>query len=146
MKKIITTITLLFVALASTAQVGVGTDNPNASSALDVESTTKGFLPPRMTNAQINAISSPAEGLIVYCTDCSTKGIYVFNGTEFTHLPSGTTLEDSESILAQIGLEGDNPDVVNSVVTITQLNIITPSLTGIDAGNETAYQDYIDTN
>ncbi|WP_335973282.1 FISUMP domain-containing protein [Gaetbulibacter jejuensis] len=48
--------------------------------------------------------------------------------------------------MAQIGNEGDDPDVVNSVVTVAQLNQILPALTGVDAGNETAYQDYIDAN
>jgi len=47
-------------------QVGVGTSAPNAAAALDVTSTTQGFLPPRMTTAQMNAISTPAAGLIVY--------------------------------------------------------------------------------
>jgi hypothetical protein len=63
--------------------VGIGTTSPNASAILDVASTTKGFLPPRMTGVQMNAISSPAEGLIIYCTDCNPKGIYNYNGTSW---------------------------------------------------------------
>jgi lysophospholipase L1-like esterase len=50
-----------------------------ASALLDVASTTKGFLPPRMTTTQKNAISSPAEGLCVYDTDLHK--LYVFDGT-----------------------------------------------------------------
>lgn len=46
-------------------QVGIGTNAPNASAALDVTSTTAGLLPPRMTAAQMNAIASPAIGLLV---------------------------------------------------------------------------------
>jgi hypothetical protein len=53
--------------------------------------------------------------------------------------------DDGAEVLAQIGLEGDNPDIVNSVVTIEQLNTIT-GLTSIVLANETAYQDYIDAN
>jgi hypothetical protein len=50
--------------------VSVGTSSdPVASAALDVVSTTKGFLPPRMTTAQKNAIAAPASGLMVYDTD-----------------------------------------------------------------------------
>lgn len=47
-----------------------------ASAVLQADSTTKGFLPPRMTQAQKNAISSPAVGLVVYQTD-ATEGLYV---------------------------------------------------------------------
>ena len=69
---------LLFTFLLSnfelvTAQnVGIGTNTPNASAKLDVTSTNSGFLPPRMTYAQRAAISNPAAGLIVWCTDCGT--------------------------------------------------------------------------
>jgi len=48
--------------------VGIGTATPNASASLDVSSTTRGFLPPRMTTAQRDAISSPAAGLVIYNT------------------------------------------------------------------------------
>ena len=78
-----TTINLiLFLALAwntANAQVGVGTNDPDASAALDVESTTKGFLPPRMDNAERNAISSPATGLTIYNTEVNCLQWY--NGT-----------------------------------------------------------------
>jgi hypothetical protein len=49
-------------------QLGVGTYGPNASAMLDITSTTRGFLPPRMTTTQKNAIASPAVGLVVYDT------------------------------------------------------------------------------
>jgi hypothetical protein len=50
------------------AQVGIGTTTPDASSALDLTSITKGFLIPRMTNQQRIDIETPAEGLMVYVT------------------------------------------------------------------------------
>jgi hypothetical protein len=46
--------------------VGIGTTSPNPNAALDITSTTQGFLPPRMTNSQINSIYNPVEGLMVY--------------------------------------------------------------------------------
>ncbi len=59
------------------ATVGVPADN---SAMLDVVSTTKGVLIPRMSQAQKLAIANPATGLLIYQTD-STKGIWYFNGT-----------------------------------------------------------------
>jgi hypothetical protein len=56
--------------------LAIGTTSPNASALLDVSSTAKGFLPPRMTTAQINAISTPAEGLIAYNTTISHLCVY----------------------------------------------------------------------
>lgn len=58
-----------------------------ASSALTVNSTTKGFLPPRMTQTQRDAIGSPATGLQIYQTD-NTPGIYYYNGSSWA-TPSG---------------------------------------------------------
>jgi uncharacterized protein (TIGR02145 family) len=69
--------------LTLNANVGINTTTPDPSAALDVSSLTKGLLLPRMTEAQINAISNPADGLLVYCTDCSinsntgTMAIYI---------------------------------------------------------------------
>lgn len=89
MKKILT---LLFVAAAvySQAQVGIGTNNPNSSAQLDVTSTSKGALMPRMTEAQRTGISSPAEGLLVYQTD-GAAGFYYYTGSAWTNLTSGGT-------------------------------------------------------
>ena len=66
----------------------------DASAMVDVSSTSKGMLIPRMTNAQINAISSPATGLMVYQTD-GTPGFYYYNGSSWIfqnpNQASGTT-------------------------------------------------------
>lgn len=61
------------VAFAATIQIA------NASAIVDIQSTTKGFLPPRMTTTQKNAISSPAKGLIVF--DDTLAKICFFNGS-----------------------------------------------------------------
>ncbi|MDW7997063.1 MAG: hypothetical protein RMJ46_05220, partial [Bacteroidota bacterium] len=60
--------------------VGIGTNAPHSSALLDLESTTQGLLVPRMTQAQRNAIASPATGLIIYQTD-NNPGFYYHNGT-----------------------------------------------------------------
>ena len=57
----------------STGSAGIGTTTPNASSLLEIKSTTQGMLIPRMTIAQRNAIASPATGLLIYQTN-STPG------------------------------------------------------------------------
>jgi hypothetical protein len=56
----------------------------NSSAILQAESTTKGFLPPRMTTTQRNAIASPAAGLIVYDTTLNLP--HFFNGTIWVSL------------------------------------------------------------
>jgi len=57
----------------------------SGSALLEVKSTTKGFLPPRMTNAQRTSISAPAVGLMVYCTD-ATEGLYIYKSTGWTFI------------------------------------------------------------
>ncbi|MCD4735602.1 MAG: hypothetical protein K8R53_06130, partial [Bacteroidales bacterium] len=66
----------LIASCTLTAQVSVNTDDsdPDASAMLDVKSTEKGLLLPRMTEVEMYAIANPAEGLIVYCTDYNTTG------------------------------------------------------------------------
>ncbi|MCX6318755.1 MAG: hypothetical protein NTW29_15860 [Bacteroidetes bacterium] len=68
---------LLLLPMSMTAQnVGIGTTTPNASAQLEISSTTKGILVPRMTQAQRTAISNPAQGLLVYQTD-GVVGFYL---------------------------------------------------------------------
>ncbi len=77
-KKITLLVAFLVVSLAGFAQIGIGTTTPDASAALDVTATDKGFLMPRMTTAQRTAIASPATGLQVYDTD--TKSFWSYDG------------------------------------------------------------------
>ena len=69
---------------------GVNTTSVNASAQLQVDSTTKGFLPPRMTATQASAIGTPAEGLMVYVTDTNgtflAKGWYGYDGAAWQKL------------------------------------------------------------
>ena len=59
-----------------TGQLSVGTGSPNASALVQVESTTQGFLPPRMTTTERNAISSPAAGLVIFNTTTTKLECY----------------------------------------------------------------------
>ncbi|MGB5417393.1 fibrinogen-like YCDxxxxGGGW domain-containing protein [Algibacter sp.] len=82
MRKILFTLLLCFSSFFGFAQVGIGTTNPDPSSILDVQSTTQGFLPPRMTTAQIAAITNPAEGLFIY--DLDDKCFKFYNGASWS--------------------------------------------------------------
>lgn len=81
-------ITFCLIALTDNAQnvfpangsVGIGTAVPNASAILDVRSTARGMLVPRMTQIQRNAIAAPATGLLIYQTN-NAPGFYYFNSS-----------------------------------------------------------------
>ena len=68
--------------------LGVGTTSIDASAKLQVDSTTKGVLLPRLTTTQVNAISSPATGLTVYNTTLNQLCFY--NGTEWRKVSDST--------------------------------------------------------
>ncbi|MFN0276394.1 MAG: hypothetical protein ACKVPJ_11645, partial [Chitinophagales bacterium] len=73
----------------TTGSAGIGTLAPNASSILEIQSTSQGMLTPRMTQAQRNAIVSPATGLIIYQTNAQ-PGFYYYNGAAWTAVtPAG---------------------------------------------------------
>jgi len=65
----------------SQAQIGIGTTNPNATAELDVTSTTKGLLIPRLSQTQMGSISSPAAGLQVYNT--TQECLFTYDGSRW---------------------------------------------------------------
>ena len=91
-KLILLSIAINLIAVYSlTAQSGVSINNDGSSAdgsaMLDVKSTTKGFLPPRMTQNERNAIATPVAGLIVWCTDCGSGGeLQAYNGSTWTNM------------------------------------------------------------
>ena len=98
MLKKVKNVTLLFICLSSAAiaQVGIGTNTPNASAQLDVTSTTKGFLPPRVSltsTSDVSTIATPATGLLVYNTATQgsapsnvTPGFYYYDGSKWQRI------------------------------------------------------------
>ena len=74
-KAIFTPIVLIFLTIQQLfGQVSISSDQsaPDPAAGLEVKSVTGGFLPPRMNQSAMNAIAGPADGLIIYCTDCGT--------------------------------------------------------------------------
>ena len=79
------------VQTVSIAQVSITSDNssPHASSMLDVKSTSRGMLLPRMSTANRNAIVMPAKGLLVY--DTTASSFFFFNGTAWLNVSNAST-------------------------------------------------------
>ena len=89
-------LSVFFSTVAASAQsVAINTDGSaaNATAILDLTSITKGFLLPRMTESQRNAIAVPPAGLQVWCTNCGTSGeMQVYNGTTWTNMVGGAAV------------------------------------------------------
>jgi hypothetical protein len=98
MKQIFTLLAAVLLTATTYAQVGIGTTTPDASSALDITSTTKGFLIPRMTNVQRQAISNPAAGLQVFVTDFDGGRFMFYDGTEWGTLSFTEKRPDAPTI------------------------------------------------
>ena len=86
MKKKLLFLMIVLLSTLTYAQVGIGTTTPDPSSILDIESSSQGILTPRMTTAQRNAVSNPANGLLVYDTDLSL--FYFYDNSSWKPLSS----------------------------------------------------------
>src|SRR6185503_18982126 len=85
---------------------GIGTNTPNASSKLEINSTTSGLLIPRMTSTQRIAIASPAAGLLVYDTDSSSFAYYT--GSSWTYLKGAANIANNWSTAGNINITSNN--------------------------------------
>ncbi len=118
------------------AQKGIGTNNPDKSAVLELKSSNKGFLLPRLTAIQRDAIISPAEGLMVYCTDCVPKGLYIYTDTEWGLLKGDTGSAELKycSIQGVIAKSVPITDASVSIIT-TELDIDTFDTKDIKSSN-----------
>lgn len=102
----------LLFSLQVNAQVGINTLSPDASSMLDIQSTTKGVLIPRMLGSERTAIASPANGLLVF--DTTSKSFWYYNGTATTpawkELVTGSLIVDTDGD-TRVEVEKVLPDV-----------------------------------
>jgi hypothetical protein len=99
-----------FTVTAQTGKgIGINTSNPDASSALDITSTTKGLLIPRMTDTQRLAINPAvsAEGLLVYQTN-ENAGFYYFDGSNWSALNGQEGPAGADGQIGAAGADGDS--------------------------------------
>ncbi|AZI66592.1 hypothetical protein EIB71_02350 [Kaistella daneshvariae] len=148
---------LLFFSLVGAgfinAQVGIGAGavTPHASSILDIQSTSKGVLAPRMTTAQRTAISQPAESLLVYDTDL--KSFYHFSAGAWKELGASTSaartnykLVKSAADLADESSAGGSTSYllkantyyeINGTITLAKpINLNNAYVSGLDANED----------
>ena len=102
MKQFFTLLAAVLFTVTTYAQVGIGTTTPDASAALDITSTTKGLLIPRMTETQRDAISSPSTGLMIYQTD-GTVGFYYYNGSSWVEVAATSKTYSVNTFYAELG-------------------------------------------
>jgi hypothetical protein len=148
MKKTIYILTLLCAATSTQAQVGIGTTTPDSSSILDLTSTSKGLLPPRMTAWQRNTISSPFAGLMIWCTDCGASGeIQIYNGSDWVNFIGGTRQFTSMGLIgadidgeAAVDLSGESVSLSSDGSTVA-IGADYNSGTGTYAGHVQVYKN-----
>ncbi len=100
MKKIVLFFAILFFAFITEAQnVGIGTNTPNAAAILDISSSNKGLLIPRMNSTQRNAIAAPVKGLMTF--DSSKNSFWFYTGNGWKEIAGNTYSSDSALLIGQ---------------------------------------------
>ena len=126
---------LLGASFGTYAQTGIGTTTPNASAKLDVYSTNKGFLPPRITltgASDVSTISTPVAGLLIYNTATAgtapnnvVPGYYYWNGTAWTQISNGIIVDASKTASFSVAAADNNKLFLISSSTAVTVTIPT---------------------
>ena len=138
LKRFIYSFILSFLLISGFAQTGIGTTTPNASAKLDVNSTDKGFLPPRVALTANNVFSpivgtsSQATGLLIYNTATAgtapnnvVPGYYYWNGTIWIQISGGLIIDNSKS--AAFTLASTDNNKVFLISSGTALTVSVPN-------------------
>lgn len=126
---------LMLLTFSTLAQTGIGTTSPNASAKLDVYSTNKGFLPPRITltgASDVSTIATPVAGLLIYNTATAgtapnnvVPGYYYWNGTAWTQISNGLILDASKTASFSVAAADNNKLFLISSSTAVTVTIPT---------------------
>jgi hypothetical protein len=138
----------LLLCSATYAQVGIGTITPESTALLDVSSESKGFLAPRMTTAQRNAITTPANSLLVY--DTNLKSFYYYDTTTTSWIKINSASNDRDNFVlvkkvsdlpapsgGVITLDENTYYEINGTIALTNpINLNNAYLSGVDANED----------
>lgn len=125
--------------------VGIGSNMVDPSALLDITSTTKGFLIPRMTQAQRDAIGAPATGLIIYQTD-GLAGVYYWDGVAWAAISAGWLTTGTVATLTGVSTlaTGGHDFLINDVTNGNMLEIIPSAFSaGLKSTDGTAESQFI---
>ena len=115
MRSIVLAFYTIFLCFTSFSQVGIGTVDVDQSAILHLESTSKGFLPPRMTANEKLAIDNPETGLIIYCTNCCDNGRFnLYNGSLWVSINPCPDIDfDGDGVNNLIDVDDDNDGILD---------------------------------
>ena len=141
MKRLLLTYLFLLFSSVIYSQVGINTNSPDPSSALDIQSTNGGILIPRLTQDQRDAIAYPATGLLIFQTN-ESAGFYFYNGEQWTRIEGAGFEQNSEAaaegiteVVAGYGLSGGgNTGQVTLDIDFTTFSTVMPGLTDYVVG------------
>jgi hypothetical protein len=136
-KKIVEIVVVILFVSTANAQTGIGTTTPNASAKLDITSTNKGFLPPRVALTAANVFApvtglsgttelATAAGLLIYNTATSgttpnnvVPGYYYWNGTGWIQISGGLVIESKSASFSLAASDNNKLFFINSASTVT---------------------------
>lgn len=143
---------IIFFSLSTQAQVGIGNTNPDASSALDITSTTQGLLTPRMTSTQRLLIATPANSLLVYDTTIKSFYYYDLPSTTWVKINSASDQRNNYKLVKSVAdlapelalgggskylLQSNTYYEINGTITLTvPIDINNAYVGGLDANED----------